>query len=193
MGMLAMRFRTSRHRDPNDPVETVDMNEGLRTAMGARMMLGSRRTLLVFVVLVILLAAGYWAIQYYTDPLRDVRQADQLWDRDENVAAVRLYKDLLNRRDVGNPDYAMVPRRDRPRMYRRIITHEAVYGSPQEARDWITRAFLEGINFERVDFEHEQVFELWQTVIAPFREEQRREIDASRSRDLLNELKKGDK
>ncbi len=159
------------------------MNEFLHTRLSLQVMFGSRRTWVALLLIVVVGVAGFVAVRFYSDPIRGVSQADRLWDRDENVQAVRMYKDLLNKRDPINPEFALVPRVDRPRMYRRIITHEAVYGSRQDARDWISRAYLEGINFEQADFEHNSVFELWQEVIVPLKPE-----NPPRQRDLIDEL-----
>ncbi len=166
------------------PIKTVNMNEAVRLGKSAQMVFGSRWTWLVIVLLVLAGAAGYLALRQYNDPTRGLRHADQLWDRDENPEAVREYKDLLSRRDPINPDFALIPRTDRLRLYRRVITHEAIYGSVQEARDWISRAWLEGLNFERADFEHPQVFALWEEVIAPLRRD-----NPERERDLSEEMR----
>jgi hypothetical protein len=170
------------HRDRDRyTTRTVNMNELLHIILSLQIMFGSRRALVAIGLILLLGGAGYFVVQYYSDPMRGVGAADRLWDEDKNVEAVRQYKDLLNKRDPINPEYALVPREDRIRLYRRIITHEAVYGSRQDARDWITRAFQEGINFEQADFEHEDVFNLWMEVIEPLRP------NGSKQRDLIDE------
>lgn len=160
----------------------VNMNEFTRTALSLQIMFGSRRFLLLLVLLVAGGVAGYFGIRHWMSPARPTAEADRLWDEDRNVEAVRMYKDLLNKRDLVNPEFALVPREDRLRMYRRIITHETRYGTKQDARDWITRAWQEGVNFEKADFEHDEVFALWQEVVAPFRE------GRDKQRDLGNEV-----
>lgn len=159
----------------------VNMNEFLRTAQSLQIMFGSRRFLLMLVLLIAGGVAGYFGLRHLMHPARPTAEADRLWDEDRNVEAIRMYKDLLNKRDPVDPDFALVPREDRIRMYRRIITHEARYGTKQDARDWITRAWQEGLNFEKADFEHDEVFALWQEVVAPFRE------GRDKGRDLQNE------
>ena len=92
-------------------------------------------------------------------------------------------KSLLKKRDPLDHQYALIPAGERPRLYRRIISHEARFGSRAEARDWITLAYGEGINFELPDFEDEEVFQLWQEVIADYQDP----ADARKERNLLDE------
>jgi hypothetical protein len=150
--------------------------------LSLQLMFGSRRALGAILFVLLIGGAGYLAVRYYSDPMRAVNAADRLWNNDENVEAVRRYKDLLGKRDPINPELALVPRGERPRLYRRVITHEARYGSRQEARDFISKAWHEGINFEKPDFENDDVFELWKEVTADLRP------DPGQQRDLIDGL-----
>ncbi len=176
-----MQTRSPSEDQKSFTTRTVNMNEFLRIILSLQIMFGSRRALVALFMILLAGGAGYLAIRYYADPVKGVSAADRMWDADKNVDAVRAYKDLLGKRDPINPEFALVPREDRLRMYRRIITHEVVYGTAGDARDWITRAYQEGLNFERADFDHEKVFQLWQEVIAPLRP------DGDKQRDLIDE------
>lgn len=181
-----MKTNSGSGKEKNFTTRFVNMNEFLRTYLSFKIMFRSPGLLIVLLFVILAGAGGYLAIRYYADPVRGVSEADRMWDADDNVGAVRAYKDLLGKRDPVNSAFALVPREDRIRMYRRIITHEAVYGTRNDARDWITRAYQEGLNFERADFEHEEVFQLWKEVIDPLRP------DGDKTRDLTDEtLKSG--
>lgn len=141
------------------------MNELMHIVLSLQLMFGSRRAVGALLAILLFCGVGYLAYNYFTDSSRALRKADELWNRDENVEAIREYKSLLSQRDPLEPQYALLPREDRPRLYRRIISHEARFGNRAEARDWITLAYNEGINFEKPDFENAEVFELWEEVV----------------------------
>lgn len=170
----------------NDRVETVNMTELKRNALSLKMMFGSPRTWFAVLVVLLVTAGGYLAYNYFSDPSRALRQADEKWNRDKNVEAVREYKTLLMQRDPLDNQYALIQGPDRPRLYRRIITHEARFGNRGEARDWISKAYGEGINFERADFENDEVHQLWLEVVADYKDP----ADARKDRSLLDEMNK---
>ena len=167
-----------------DRVSTVDMDGFSHTFLSLKLMFGSRRFLGTLLAILLLCGAGYLAYNYLVDPSRGLRHADHLWNRDQNVEAVREYKALLIKRDPLDHQFALIPGPERPRLFRRIISHEARYGNRAEARDWITAAYGEGINFEKADFEDEQVYLLWQEVIADYTGP----ADARKERNLLDEI-----
>ncbi len=181
-----MRVRSRKHYRTN----TVNMNELMHIILSLQLMFGSRRALGALLVILALggIAFGVW--YYWSDPGRTLKQADRdlaaadtLWDRDEHVDAVREYKRLLRKSDPVDPRYTYLPRDVRPRLYRRIISHEATFAERAEARDWITAAYHEGINFERPDFEREETWQLWEQVVGSLRS------GADRDRNLLDEVK----
>ncbi len=174
------RFRRKADRKH---VEAVNMHEFRRTALSLKMMFGSSRFWLA------ILAIGFFAIAAYViqhsfgNDAGGLQAADQLWNQDQNVEAVREYKALLGKRDRVSSQYAMIQGTDRVRLYRRIISHEARFGNRAEARDWITKAYGEGINFESADFESAQVHQLWVEVTKDYQDP----VDARKNRSLLDE------
>ena len=168
-----------------DRVESVNMNEFKRSALSLKMMLGSPKTWIVFLAVIVLCVGSYAAFNYFSDSSRALRHADHLWDTDRNVDAVREYKSLLSQRDPLDKQYALIQGAERPRLYRRIISHEARFGNRAEARDWITKAYLEGVNFEKADFENEDVHQLWLEVVADYEDPAK----ARKQRNLLDESK----
>jgi hypothetical protein len=169
----------------NYRIKTVNMNELTHSILSLKLMFGSRRGLVAILAILLLCGAGYLAYNYFTDPSRGLRQADDLWNRDRNVEAVREYKSLLMKRDPLDHQYALIPGTERPRLFRRIISHEARFGSRGEARDWITMAYGEGINFEEQDFNDKDVYLLWSEVIADYKDP----ADARKERSLLDEIR----
>lgn len=170
-------------------VRSVNMSEPKRILLSFKMMFGSPRGWFLLAFLAVVVFGGYVVVTYITAARpggntidEQIAAADRLWNQDDNVEAVRTYKDLLNRRDPRDASRTAVLREDRLRMYRRIITHETIYGTPQDARDWITRAYIEGLNFEKADFDHAEVFELWAEVTEPLREN-----NGSKQRDFVDE------
>lgn len=159
------------------------MNEFKRTAMSLRRMFGSSRTWFAFLAILLVCGVGYLISNHYLDRSRGLRAADELWNRDQNVEAVREYKTLLSDRDPLNKQYAVILGNDRVRLYRRIISHEARFGNRAEARDWITKAYGEGINFEKADFENAAVYQLWSDVVADYQSP----AAALKDRSLLDE------
>ena len=153
-----MRTRSRGHRQPIR-MRSVNMNEMMHIILSLQLMFGSKRGWLALLLLIFIGAGGYFAFQYFMNPLHALEQADRMWDRDQHVEAIREYKALLRKRDPLDPAYAALPREDRPRLYRRIISHEVRYGVPAEARDWIRLAWEEGIR--HLDFDNEQVKQLW--------------------------------
>ena len=89
-------------------METVRMNEFKRTAMSLRRMFGSSRTWFAFLAILLVCGVGYLISNHYLDRSRGLRAADELWNRDQNVEAVREYKTLLSDRDPLNKQYAVI-------------------------------------------------------------------------------------
>lgn len=137
------------------------MNELVHIMLSLQIMFGSRRGAGAFLAVLLLCGVGYLAFVFFTNPAGALEKADRMWDRDQNVEAVREYKSLLRKRDPLEPEYALLAREDRPRLFRRIISHEVRYGVPAEARDWINEAWEEGIRFDKSDFQHAEVWALW--------------------------------
>ena len=151
--------------------------------MSLKRMFGSSRTWFTFLVILLVCVIGYLISNQLLDRAKGLRAADELWNRDQNVEAVRDYKTLLSERDPLNKQYAVIVGNDRVRLYRRIISHEARFGNRAEARDWITKAYGEGINFEKADFENAAVHQLWSEVVADYQSPDA----ALKNRSLLDE------
>lgn len=181
--MPSEKQSNSRRRDR---AKTVNMDGFTHNFLSLRLMFGSRRFLGTLLAILLLSGAAYLVYNYMADPSRGLRHADQMWNRDKNVEAVREYKALLMKRDPLDHQFALIPGPERPRLFRRIISHEARYGNRAEARDWITAAYGEGINFEQADFEDQEVHQLWLTVIADYQDPS----DARKERNLLDEMMK---
>ncbi len=171
-----MRIR-SRGSRQHYRTNSINMNELMHIILSLQIMFGSRRGLTAVILVVLLFGAGYFAVQFFTNPTHALEKADRLWDRDQHPEAIVQYKSLLRKRDPLDPEYAALPREERWRLYRRIISHEARYGSPAEARDWIRAAWNEGI--PNLDFESEDVRRLWHEVTGR---------DAPPERNLLDEF-----
>jgi len=131
-----------------------------------RMLGGKPQHLIMVIVLVLLIGGAYTAYVVFTDPSRAVASADALWDGDQRVEAVRAYKQILRKSRAAQPLEKEV-RRELPRLYRRVISHEAQYGDPAEARDWIHDAWQ--ANVRSLSFESEAVKELWKETIEDLR------------------------
>ena len=163
--------------------KTVNMNELMHIILSLQLMFGSRRAVGAVLAILLFCGVGYLAYNYFSDSSRDLRKADELWNLDKNADAIREYKSLLRKKDPIE-GYYVLPGPERPRLFRRIISHEARYGSRADARDWITTAYGEGINFEKADFENEEVYELWKEVTGDYKDP-----DAARKeRSLLDDF-----
>ncbi len=149
---------------------TVNMNELMHIVLSLQLMFGSRRAAGAVLAILLFCGVGYLAYNYFSDSSRALRKADEMWNRDQHVDAVREYKSLLMQRDPLDTQYALLPGPERPRLIRRIISHEVRFASRAEARDWISMAYGEGINFEKADFENDEVFKLWQEVTADYKD-----------------------
>lgn len=145
---------------------SVNMNELMHIIMSLQIMFGSRRGAGAFLALLLMCGIGYLAFVFFMNPAGALEKADRMWDRDQHVEAIREYKSLLRKRDPIQPEYALLPREDRPRLFRRIISHEVAYANPAEARDWISEAYKEGIDFKESSFQRPEVWEMWQEVTA---------------------------
>ncbi len=169
---MRIRSRGSRHQFR---INSVNMNELLHIILSLQIMFGTRRGLMAVVLVVVLCGAGYFAFQYFGNPVHALERADRMWDRDQHVEAIREYKALLRKRDPLDPDYAALPREDRPRLFRRVISHEVRYGEPAEARDWIRIAWNEGIR--HLDFQYDEVRQMWDEVTGENPDQQRNLLD----------------
>lgn len=65
-----------------------------------------------------------------------LQEGDRQWNAQDHFAAIATYKTFLQRKE----EYHYEWRKDYPRIYRRVIEHEAKYGNPGEAVDWIVKA-----------------------------------------------------
>jgi len=164
------------------------MNELRRSALSLKMMFGSSRLWLIILLIGFVAIAAYLIQNSLGGESGELQAADQLWNQDQNVKAVREYKTLLGKRERFESQYALIQGNDRVRLYRRIISHEARFGNRAEARDWITKAYGEGINFEAADFESPQVHELWVEVTKDYQDP----VDARKDRSLLDEATRGE-
>jgi len=162
------------------------MNELMHIVLSLQLMFGSRRAAGAVLAILLFCGVGYLAYNHFSDSSRALRQADELWNKDDNVAAVRQYKTLLAKRDPLDRNYFLLPGPERPRLYRRIISHETRFANRAEARDWITAAYGEGINFEKADFENEEVFDLWKEVTADYKDPAAAKKDRSLLDDFLD-------
>jgi len=178
------RFRKKANRNH---VEAVNMNEFRRFALSLKLMFGSSRFWLAILAIGFAAIVAYLIQNSFGGESGQLQAADQLWNQDQNVAAVREYKKLLGARDRLDRQYALIQGNDRVRLYRRIISHEARFGNRAEARDWITKAYGEGINFEAADFESTPVYELWVEVTKDYQAP----VDARKDRSLLDEATQG--
>ncbi len=127
-----------------------------------RMMGGKPQHLIIVLLLALLIGGAYLGYVYWTDPSRAVSSADALWDGGQRVEAVRSYKKILREAHRQEPLEKEV-RRELPRLYRRVISHEAQYGDPAEARDWIRDAWH--ANVRSLSFESDVAAELWRKTI----------------------------
>lgn len=71
---------------------------------------------------------------------------DRQWNAQDHFAAIATYKTFLQRKEGHHYEW----RDDYPRIYRRVIEHEAKYGDPGEAVDWIVKARFDRYVGERL-------------------------------------------
>lgn len=88
---------------------TVNMNELVHIALSLQLMFGSRRAAGAVLAILLLCGAGYLAYNYFSDSSRSLRKADELWNLDRNVEAIRQYKTLLMKRDPVDPQFTLLP------------------------------------------------------------------------------------
>lgn len=65
-----------------------------------------------------------------------LQEGDRQWNAQDHFAAIKTYKTFLQQKEEFHYEW----RDDYPRLYRRVIEHEAKYGDPGEAVDWIVKA-----------------------------------------------------
>ena len=140
--------------------QRLNLHEIMHLIISLQMLFGSRRggTGLLLLIIVVGVIA-YLIYSLVADPTKALAKADILWDRDDRVAAVRQYKQLLRKRDPLSQDGLAWLQDSRPRLYRRIITFEAEYGDPADARDWIKDAWNEG--HRDLVFDKKSAQDLW--------------------------------
>jgi len=131
-----------------------------------RMMGGKPQHLIIVILLAAVIGGAYFAYVYYTDNSRAIASADAMWDAGQRIESVRAYKQIL-RQSRDQQSLEKEVRRELPRLYRRVISHEAQYGDPAEARDWIHDAWQ--ANIRSLSFESEAAAELWRKTIDDLR------------------------
>lgn len=116
---------------------------------------------IAIIVIGVIGLAGFAAVNTLGDPTTALYKADKEYESDK-VDAVKKYKELLLKRALFNNSEPFVPQERRHILYRRIISFEAVYGDPAEARDWITTAWNDKIR--NLVFERKEATDMWNEV-----------------------------
>lgn len=152
-----------------------------------QILFGSRRGGLLIPLLLLGLAVGGWFIyQSSFSPERALENAHQLWDSNDTkdqIAAIKTYKSLLQRRDKIETNRNWLVD-DRDTLYRRIIQHEIKFAENEpKAAEWILKAWDEGIRDLR--FQDERVRAFWDKTT-----ERPRQKSSNRDRNL-NEAEGG--
>jgi len=114
----------------------------------------------MLVVIGAIVLIGYFTIRTAFNSGPALLEADKVYANDQ-IAGIAMYKDLLAKRDFMDPSQPWLTD-DRDRLYRRIISFEVRYGSRDEARDYIRKAWKE--NFKELSFEDADCRELWKEV-----------------------------
>lgn len=87
----------------------------------------------------LLLSTSKSSYQHRKDKLeRLLTEGDRKWSDDDHFAAIEVYKQFLAEEPLYSYDQQWFD--TYPRVYRRVIEHEAKYGDPGEAVDWIVKA-----------------------------------------------------
>lgn len=129
-----------------------------------QILFGSRRGFSV--VLPLLLLAGLVAVGWFTfnsfySPQQKLEQAHADWDSGvstQQISAIQQYKKLLQMDNPIEPGMRWL-QNDRDTLYRRIIEHQVLYEDKFGAREWIIKAWDEGIRDPR--FAAGQVNDFW--------------------------------
>lgn len=86
-----------------------------------------------------LLTEGKSSYQHRKAKLKSLLSAgDRMWNEQDHFAAIEVYKRFLAEEPLYSYDQQWFDAY--PRVYRRVIEHEAKYGDPGEAVDWIVKA-----------------------------------------------------
>ena len=129
-----------------------------------QILFGSRRGFSVVLPLILLaaIAGGGWlAFNVYNSPQRQLERAHADWDSGvttRQLTAITKYKELLQKDNPLEPGMRWL-QNDRDALYRRIVEHQVLYEKDdRSAREWIIKAWDEGIRDLRADGE---VNEFW--------------------------------
>jgi hypothetical protein len=116
-----------------------------------QILFGSRRGLsmvLPLVLLVALVAGGWFLFTSMNSPQSKLEQAHADWDSGvttRQISAITKYKELLQKDNPIEPGMRWL-QNDRDTLYRRIVEHQVLYEKDDRgAREWIIKAWDEGI------------------------------------------------
>ncbi len=139
------RFRNISRRDVND------ISRLFHLFVSLQILFGSRRgvSFLLPLLLIGALAVGGWFIfKGVAGPQRSLEKAHANWDSGVTTKqqdAIVKYKELLQKDNPIEPGTRWLLS-DRDLLYRRIVEYEYLYEkNERSARDWIIRAFDEGL------------------------------------------------
>ena len=116
-----------------------------------QILFGSRRGLsmvLPLLLLVALIAGGWFIFNSMNSPQSKLEQAHADWDSGvttRQISAITKYKELLQKDNPIEPGMRWL-QNDRDTLYRRIVEHQVLYEKDdRSAREWIIKAWDEGI------------------------------------------------
>jgi len=141
-----------------------------------QILFGSRRGGWLVPLLLIGLAAGGWyAYSQFMNPSTTLEKAHVMYDSsdtNEQIAAIKVYKNLLNKSDPLEPGRHWL-RTDRDTLYRRVIKHEVLNAENEDkAGEWAIEAIEDG--FTKLRFQNERVKAFWEKTLDSFRQEKKR-------------------
>lgn len=124
-----------------------------------QILFGSRRGFSVVLPLILLgavVGGGWLAFNVYNSPQRQLERAHADWDSGvttRQLTAITKYKELLQKDNPLEPGMRWL-QNDRDALYRRIVEHQVLYEKDDRgAREWIIKAWDEGIRDLRADGE----------------------------------------
>ena len=154
-----------------------------------QILFGSRRGAIVPILILLVCGGGWVAYKYY--PSWSLSQADRLWDSDvsrNKVDAIKMYKDILQKRDWVDPDKHFITT-GRKRIYERVIEYSVILqDDSQTARDWIVAAWREGLREDDLKFYDEKAKSFFKEVVGELKDKKEKLKDERLDRILNSPL-----
>ena len=149
--------------------------------------------LLPLLLVAALVVGGWFFFTSVNSPRSKLEQAHADWDSGvstQQISAIKQYRKLLQMDNPLEPGMRWL-RNDRDTLYRRIIEHEVLLEkNPRKAREWVIRAWDEGIRDLR--FPEGETNDFWNETVQSFSKKKNRAGNAEPEPGVINDERLND-